>query len=229
MHRLASVPGRALTSASLQARQAVRRALGTASLERAVEGKVLVFTGLGSVVERDAAAGLDRAGARVVLASEDDGCPLTDADAVDRLARSVLASHGGADLLINGTAAAGTATGLDDFQRAMQAGYYTPVRLALAFLPGMRARNSGHIVNLRAPVPRSQRGAQAHRLCAHAALSSFSRCLAAEMLHEGVAVSAHELPRERDAADPRAAAALCDVVAERPRRSGRPANPLGRR
>ncbi len=111
----------------------------------------------------------------------------------------------------------------------MQAGYFTPVRLALAFLPGMRARRSGHIVNLREPVSRSERGPQAHRLSAHAALSSFSRCLAAEMLHEGVAVSAHELPRGGGAQDPRAAAAVCDVVAERPRRSGRSVKPLGRR
>ena len=78
----------------------------------------------------------------------------------------------------------------------MQIGYFTPVRLALAFLPGMRARHSGHIVNLRSPVPRAERGDQAAGLSAHAALSSFSRCLAAEMLHERVAVSAYELPRE---------------------------------
>ena len=229
MSRLAAVPGRALTSVSLQAVQAARRVLGTASLERAVEGKVLVFTGLGSAVERDAADALDRAGATTVLAGEGHGCLLTDPEAVDRLARSVLRSHGGVDLLVNGTTEAPPAEGLDDFERAMQAGYYTPVRLALAFLPGMRARRSGHIVNLRSPVSRAERGPQAHRLSAHAALSSFSRCLAAEVLHEGVAVSAHELPRGRDAEEPGAAAALCDVVAERPRRSGRSVQPLGRR
>ena len=229
MPGLAAVPGRALTAVSSQALQAARRVLGTASLERAVEGKVLVFTGLGSAVEREAADALDRAGATTVLAGDGHGCPLTDEDAVDRLARSVLRSHGGVDLLVNGTTEGPPAERLDDFERAMQAGYYTPVRLALAFLPGMRARRSGHVVNLRSPVSRAERGPQAHRLSAHAALSSFSRCLAAEMLHDGVAVSAHELPRDRDAEDPRAVAALCDVVAERPRRSGRSVQPLGRR
>ena len=92
------------------------------------------------------------------LAGEGHGCPLTDPEAVDRLARSVLRSHGGVDLLVNGTTEAPPAEGLDDFERAMQAGYYTPVRLALAFLPGMRARRSGHIVNLRSPVSRAERG-----------------------------------------------------------------------
>ena len=210
MPRLAAIPGRTLTSVVLQTRQAARRALGTASLERAVDGKVVVFTGLGSAVEREAAAALGHAGAIVELASGEHGCPLSDARAVERLARSVLRRHGGVDLLINGT----TSDDPVDFQRAMQIGYFTPVRLALAFLPGMRARHSGHIVNLRAPVPRAQRGEQAAGLSAHAALSSFSRCLAVEMLHERVAVSAYELPR----APARGATAdLCDVIAERPK------------
>ena len=219
MPRLVSIPGRTLTSVSLQTLQLARRVLGTASLERAVDGKVVVFTGLGSVAEREAAAALGRAGAIVEPASGEQGCPLSDAQAVERLARSVLQRHGGVDLLINGT----TSGDAGDFQRAMQIGYFTPVRLALAFLPGMRARHSGHIVNLRAPVPRAERGDQAAGLSAHAALSSFSRCLAAEMLHERVAVSAYELPREpgRDGA-----AELCDVIAERPRRAGGSRGPV---
>ena len=218
MPGLVSIPGRALTSVSLQTLQAARRVLGTASLERAVDGKVLVFTGLGSAVEREAAAALGHAGATVEFAIGEQGCPLSDAQAVERLARSVLRRHGGVDVLVNGT----TAGDAGDFQRAMQIGYFTPVRLALAFLPGMRARHSGHIVNLRSPVPRAERGDQAAGLSAHAALSSFSRCLAAEMLHERVAVSAYELPRGDD---PRAAAGLCDVIAERPKRAGGPGGP----
>ena len=218
MASLASIPVRAVTGITVQARQAARRVLGTASLERAVHGKVVVFTGLGSAAESQTAAALDRAGAVVIPIAEEHGCPLSDPEAVERLARAVLAEHGAVDLLVNGTTAGDTG----DFQLAMQVGYFTPVRLALAFLPGMRARHSGHIVNLRSPVSRADRGDHAAELSAHAALSSFSRCLATEMLHERVAVSTYELPRGEDR---RAAAGLCDVIAERPKRAGGPGGP----
>lgn len=218
MARLAAVPGRTLTGASVQALQLGRRLLGTASLERAVQGKVLVFTGLGNQVERDAVEDLRGAGATVVSASTRQGFALTDPTAVDELARSVLARHGRVDLLVNGAVPAGPAERMEDFQLAMQAGYFAPVRLALAFLPGMRARRSGHIVNLRESVPRDERAARAPWLTAHAALSSFSRCLAAEMLHERVAVSSYELPRRPGRG---AASDLCGVIAERPKRAGR--------
>jgi NAD(P)-dependent dehydrogenase (short-subunit alcohol dehydrogenase family) len=211
-----SIPARALVSASRQGVQLTRRVLGTASLERAVEGKVVVFTGLGSAVERGAADTLERAGATVVRLP---GTPADD-DAARRRVDSLLEEHGRVDLLVNGASTGGEATGFEDFQLAMQAGYYAPVRLALGVLPGMRARRSGHVVNVRMPVSRTDRVGQAHRLSAHAALSSFSRSVASEVLHDGVAISAYELPRPDETDDAQGAADLCRVIAERPRRAG---------
>ena len=212
---LASIPARALISASRQGVQLTRRVLGTASLERAVEGKVVVFTGLGSAVEREAADTLERAGATLVRLP---GAP--DPDAATRRVEALLEEHGRVDLLVNGAATGDPATGFEDFQLAMRAGYYAPVRLALGVLPGMRARRSGHIVNVRMPVSRAERVGQAHRLSAHAALSSFSRSVAGEVLHDGVAISAYELPRPDESDDAKGAAELCRVIAERPRRAG---------
>ncbi|MBJ7604341.1 MAG: SDR family NAD(P)-dependent oxidoreductase [Candidatus Dormibacteraeota bacterium] len=35
-----------------------------------------------------------------------------------------------------------------DFERTMQLNYFGAVKLVLAFLPGMRQRGSGHIINV---------------------------------------------------------------------------------
>lgn len=213
MGALARIPGRTLTTVAVQARRVTRRALGTASLERAVAGKVIVFTGAATEVERGAVGALRDAGAEVEVANAEHGVALGEPEAVERLAATVLDRFGEVDVLVNGTTAEPDAEG---FEHAMQVGYFTPVRLTLAFLPGMRARRSGHIVNLHGSVPRAERATEAPRLSAHAALSSFSRCIAAEVLHDRVAVSAYGLPRSPG---PGATADLCEVVATRPRRA----------
>jgi short-subunit dehydrogenase len=37
---------------------------------------------------------------------------------------------------------------MHDFERTIQLNYLAPVKLVLRFLPGMRDRRSGHIVNV---------------------------------------------------------------------------------
>src|SRR5206468_5372754 len=84
-----------------------------------------------------------------------------------------------------------------DFQRTMQLNYFGAVRLILAVLPGMRDRRTGHIINI------SSIGTQAYppRFSAYvaskSALAGFARCIAPEVVDDGVAITNIHMPLVR--------------------------------
>jgi len=194
-----------------------------APLERAVAGRRVMVTGASSGIGRAVARDLGRAGARVLLVARRQGeledvqaeiragggeahvhaADLADAADIDRLVREVLDRHGGVDVLVNNAGRSIRRSirrsygRLHDYRRTMDVNYFAAVQLTLGFLPGMRERRDGHLVNI------SSIGLQADmsRFTAYnpskAAVDAFSRSLAAEVAHEGVAVTTVYMPLVR--------------------------------
>ena len=84
-------------------------------------------------------------------------CDVSDADAVEAMGRAVLARFGNVDVLVN---AAGinvpqrsfTALSLDDWHAVLGTNLHGAYYCVRAFLPGMRARQTGTIININSDV-----------------------------------------------------------------------------
>jgi NAD(P)-dependent dehydrogenase (short-subunit alcohol dehydrogenase family) len=229
-------------------------------LTRAVEGSVVVMTGASSGIGRTTALRLGSAGATVVLVARrreeleavaqavraEGGtasvhpCDLTDLDAVAALGEAVLAEHGRVDVLVN-NAGRSIRRGIDhsyerihDFERTMQLNYLGAVQLTLAFLPGMRERKRGHIVNVSSIAVQAGAPRFASYVASKAALDAFARCVAAEVRHDGVRFTTVHMPLVRTAmiaptklydlapaiSSERAASMVCDAIIRRPNEVG---------
>lgn len=124
---------------------------------------------------------------------------LSDADAVAQLGTTVLAEHGGVDVLVHNAARSirrpieESTERLHDFSRTMTLNYFSAVQLTLALLPSLRAR-SGHVclvLTMGVLIPGPYFAAY---LASKAALDAFGDSLAAEFAHEGLSVSSIYLP-----------------------------------
>ncbi len=135
-------------------------------------------------------------------------CDLADMSDIERMAKEVLQEHGRVDVLVNNAGRSirrSIALSYDrfhDFERTMQLNYFGPVRLILSLLPIMRqvspdGRKGGHIINV------SSIGAQTNipRFSAYvaskAALDAFSRCIASEVIDDGVHLTTVYMPLVR--------------------------------
>ena len=144
------------------------------TLSDAVEGKITLITGGSSGIGEAAAKKIAEAGGVVVLvartlenlekvANDIRGnggtahvypCDLSDMDAIAAMADRVLDDLGGVDILIN-NAGRSIRRSLElsydrihDYQRTMQLNYLGAVQLILKFIPGMRERGFGQIINI---------------------------------------------------------------------------------
>ncbi len=225
---------------------------------KGLAGKTMLVTGssrgIGASVARIAA----EAGATVLLVARDQNAleeladairakggeahvyptDLSDLGQVDALADSVLASHGGVDILVHNAARSIRRPAIDsldrfhDYERTMALNYFSPVRLTLRLLPSLRERAGtiSHVLSLGVLVPGPYFGAY---LASKSALDAFGDSLAAELHHEGIHVSSVYLPLVRtemvapteefagrvDAMTPdRAAIMVLDGIVDRKRR-----------
>jgi NAD(P)-dependent dehydrogenase (short-subunit alcohol dehydrogenase family) len=185
-----------------------------ARLRAAVAGQLVLVTGASHGIGRRTAIQLAEAGATVLLVARSEDlleelaeqlragggrafalpADLSDAEqAVPALAARILAEHGPPDVVVN-NAGKSIRRSLDrsydrfhDFTRTADLNYLGPVRLLLELLPAMRARGSGHVVNvstvgvLLPPTPRWS-AYQASK----AAFDVWLRSAAAEMHDDGV-------------------------------------------
>jgi short-subunit dehydrogenase len=223
---------------------------GTRRLRRAVKGRTVLISGASSGIGEATAHKLGAAGAHTLLVArtedtlstiaeeiEAEGgvahvypADLTDTKAVDSLIRRVKRDHGGVDILVNNAGKSirrAISRSFDrphDFERTMALNYFAPLRLILGFLPGMRERGDGQVVNV------SSMGVQAHapRYAAYvsskAALDTFTRVLAAEVEDKGVTCTTVHMPLVRtpmlapggvyDRVPAMSAAAAADLVCE---------------
>ncbi len=145
-----------------------------ARLREAVGGKIVLITGASSGVGEATARRLGAAGATVLLVARRAGLleevrsgiaagggsaycyptDMADAEAVAAMASEVLERHGQVDVLVSNAGlsirrwVSDSYERFHDFERTIDVNYLGPVRLLLALLPSMRARRSGHIVNI---------------------------------------------------------------------------------
>ncbi|HET9075065.1 MAG TPA: SDR family NAD(P)-dependent oxidoreductase, partial [Solirubrobacteraceae bacterium] len=262
-HRLPAAGARAARSISSQIPAAGE--LVAPSLAAALTGRLVMITGASSGIGRATALKMGEAGARVVLvartpeALEETAqevrarggqavvfpCDLTDLEAIDALVAAVTREVGVPDVLINNAgrsirrSVSRSYDRFHDYERTMALNYFGAVRLILGWLPAMRDRGAGHIINI------STMGLQANSprfsayLASKAALDAFSRSIAPEILLDGIDITTIYMPLVRTpmiapteqyehlpALSASAAADLiCDAVRKRPKRVS---TPLGR-
>jgi len=193
------------------------------ALAARVSGRAVVVTGASSGIGEALANRLGDAGAKVLLVarsaekleamkSDIEGrggvafvypADLSSAEDTKRLVDAVLADHGAVDILVNNAgisirrSVAKSYERVHDFERTLSLNFLGAVRLIMGFLPGMRERGSGQILNVstigvQVNVPRY--GAY---IASKAALDAFSRVMAVEVLEDGVNVTTIYMPLVR--------------------------------
>jgi NAD(P)-dependent dehydrogenase (short-subunit alcohol dehydrogenase family) len=193
------------------------------SLSAAVRGKVVLITGASSGIGKATAVKVADAGATVLLVArsiekledtkreiEAGGgvahihrCDMADIEDVERMAEEVLAYHGQVDVLVNNAGRSiRRSVGLSydrfhDYERTMQVNYFGAVRLILALLPSMRARRSGHIVNVSTIGTQTNPPRFSAYVASKAALDAFGRVIASEVIDDGVHITTIHMPLVR--------------------------------
>jgi NAD(P)-dependent dehydrogenase (short-subunit alcohol dehydrogenase family) len=135
-------------------------------------------------------------------------CDLSDLDDVERMSAEVLAEHGKIDVLVNNAGRSirrsieNSYDRFHDFERTMQLNYFGSLKLILSLLPAMRKgqkgkTKGGHIINV------SSIGVQTHTprfsayVASKAALDAWSRCVASEVVDDGVHITTIYMPLVR--------------------------------
>ena len=160
------------------------------------DGATAVVTGGGSGIGAAVVRLLERSGATVHIADlgGDPPVDVTDRSALDALAASVEAAHGGLDVLVN---AAGILTQnlpvdelpADDFRRNYEVNVIGTVNACQAFWPLLRARR-GAVVNVASQAALVSLPQQAAYTAAKGALAALTRSLAIDWAGDGVRANA---------------------------------------
>jgi short-subunit dehydrogenase len=193
------------------------------SLRGAIEGKVVVITGASSGIGEALALKVGEAGGVVALVARSEDklqelkaqieelggtatvhpADLSDLEDADRLVQDVLNVHGRADVLVNNAgrsirrSVANSYDRFHDYQRTMQLNYFGALKLIMGFLPVMRKRKGGHIINV------SSIGAQTNTprfsayVASKSALDAFSRSIASEIIDDKVFITTVYMPLVR--------------------------------
>ncbi|HZQ03963.1 MAG TPA: SDR family NAD(P)-dependent oxidoreductase [Gaiellaceae bacterium] len=173
-----------------------------------LSGTVCLVTGATSGIGRATAVALGEAGADVLVSGRDEAalaavaaeangralpCDLAEPGAGGRLAADALAACGRVDVLVNcaGVGQFGPAAALtpDDVERVLRINVSAPIDLTSALLPGMLARQQGHVVNLGSILGRVGHRREAVYAASKAAIAIFSDSLRDELRGTGVSVS----------------------------------------
>jgi NAD(P)-dependent dehydrogenase (short-subunit alcohol dehydrogenase family) len=245
----------------------VRRVRGRASLEAAVRGRVVMVTGASSGIGKAASMQIADAGGIVLLVARTaekleeikatiearggtayvHAADLSDMDDIERMADEALAQHGHVDVLINNAGRSirrSIALSYDrfhDFERTMQLNYFGAVKLILKLLPVMRERRSGQIVNVSSIGVQTNTPRFSAYVASKAALDAFSRCIASEIIDDGVYVSTIFMPLVRTPmikptkmydrfptiTPDKAAEMITEAIIHRPKRIATPLGTLG--
>src|SRR3982075_674467 len=232
------------------------------TLDDAVEGRTVLITGGSSGIGAAAAKKIAEAGSQVVLVARtpenlekvandiraDGGtahvypCDLSDMDAIATMADQVLNDLGGVDILINNAgrsirrSLALSYDRIHDYQRTMQLNYLGAVQLILNFIPGMRERGFGQIINVSSVGVQTRAPRFGAYIASKAALESLCDALQAEVVHDDVRfttvhmalvrtpmISPTKMYDKFPALTPdQAAGVITDAIVHRPRRASSP-------
>jgi NAD(P)-dependent dehydrogenase (short-subunit alcohol dehydrogenase family) len=232
------------------------------TLKDAVEGKTVLITGGSSGIGEAAAKKIAEAGGTVALVARtrenlekvaaeirgNDGaahvypCDLSDMDAIAAMADQVLDDLGGVDILINNAGRSIRRSlklsydRIHDYQRTMQLNYLGAVQLILKFIPGMRERGFGQIINVSSVGVQTRAPRFGAYIASKAALDSLCDALQAEVVNDDVRFTTVHMALVRTpmispttmydkfpALTPdQAAGVITDAVVYRPRRASSP-------
>jgi NAD(P)-dependent dehydrogenase (short-subunit alcohol dehydrogenase family) len=232
------------------------------TLHEAVEGTITLITGGSSGIGEAAAKKIAEAGGEVVLVARtpenlekvaDDirgsggtahvyPCDLTDMDAIAAMADKVLADLGGVDMLVNNAgksirrSLALSYDRIHDYQRTMQLNYLGAVQLILKFIPGMRERGFGQIINVSSVGVQTRAPRFGAYIASKSALDSLCDALQAEVVNDDIKfttvhmalvrtpmISPTKLYDKFPALTPdQAAGVITDAIVHRPRRASSP-------
>jgi len=193
------------------------------SLDDAVRGRTIMITGASSGIGQAAALKIAEAGGNVLLVARTrekleetkaeverlggtahvHPCDLSDIADIDRMAAEVIARHGVPDVLVNNAgrsirrSVGRSYDRFHDYERTMQLNYFGAVKLILAFLPGMRERRSGHIINISTMGLQTNTPRFSAYLASKAALDAFSRSIGSEIIGDGVHITTIYMPLVR--------------------------------
>jgi NAD(P)-dependent dehydrogenase (short-subunit alcohol dehydrogenase family) len=193
------------------------------SLATAVKGKRVLITGASSGIGLETALRVGEAGGTVLLVArtreklealaeriESAGgtahvhpADLADLDDIERVAREVIEEHGGVDVLINNAgrsirrSVARSYDRFHDYERTMQLNYFGALKLIMAFLPGMRERKLGHIINVSSIGVQTNTPRFSAYVASKSALDAFSRCAAPECVGDNVKFTTIYMPLVR--------------------------------
>src|SRR5437879_7287090 len=128
---------------------------------------------------------------------------LSDIDDIERLANEMIDEYGGVDVLVNNAGRSirrsvkASYDRFHDYERTMQLNYFGALRLILSFLPGMRERKTGHIINVSSIGVQTNTPRFSAYVASKAALDAFSRCVAPEVIGDGVHITTIHMPLAR--------------------------------
>ena len=228
------------------------------SLASSIGGSKILITGASSGIGLETALKIGEAGGEVLLVSrtrekleevagqvEERGgtahvhpCDLSDLEDIDRLAQEVLDEHGGVDVLVNNAGRSirrsvkSSYDRFHDFERTMQLNYFGALKLILAFLPGMRERKKGQIINISSIGVQTNTPRFSAYVASKSALDAFSRCVAPEVIGDGVKFTTIYMPLVRTPmiaptdiykafptlTPDEAAQMICDAMIDKPKR-----------
>jgi short-subunit dehydrogenase len=232
------------------------------TLDDAADGRIVLITGGSSGIGEAAAKKIAQAGGEVVLVARtlenlekvadeirSDGgtahvypCDLADMDAIAAMADKVLADLGGVDILINNAgrsirrSLALSYDRIHDYQRTMQLNYLGAVQLILKFIPGMRERGYGQIINVSSVGVQTRAPRFGAYIASKSALDSLCDALQAEVVSDDVKfttvhmalvrtpmISPTKMYDKFPALTPdQAAGVITDAIVHRPRRASSP-------
>ncbi len=193
------------------------------SLANAVNGKTILITGASSGIGRAAAIKLARAGGIPLLVARSAdkledvrdeilsfggsayvySADVSDPESIDALVAQVLSDHPAVDILVNNAGRSirrSIALSYDrfhDFERTIQLNYLGAVKLILALLPHMRARKSGHIVNISSIGVQTSPPRFSAYVASKAALDAFTRVVGSETIADRVTFTTIHMPLVR--------------------------------
>jgi short-subunit dehydrogenase len=114
----------------------------------------------------------------------------------------------------------------------MRLNYFGALKLILAFLPGMRERKRGHVVNVSSIGVQTNTPRFSAYVASKAALDAFSRCVAPEVVSDGVSITTVYMPLVKTpmiaptkiydafptSTPVEAAQMICDALMDKPKR-----------
>jgi NAD(P)-dependent dehydrogenase (short-subunit alcohol dehydrogenase family) len=193
------------------------------NIRRVAGGRVVVITGASSGIGRAVASALAGSGATIIgvargveklgeMKAEAEALggtvqlfptDLSDPGACKSMLEDVIAEHGRVDVLINNAGRSirrSVMESLDrfhDFERTMQLNYFGAIALIMAALPSMKDNGGGHIINITSIGGQTYPPRFSAYVASKAALDAYSRCLASEVVADGIDVTTVHMPLVR--------------------------------